>query len=77
MWDREFEKVLLENGWEKVPNWECTFVNRKTGLFLSVYGDEIKLAGKKQNISPTWNILMKDIDLGDSTRMSNKARVLL
>ena len=30
-----------------------------------MYVDDLKLAGKKQNISPTWNILMKDIDLGD------------
>ena len=34
---------------------------------LSVYLDEIKLAGKKQNISPTWKILMKDVDLGETT----------
>ena len=29
--------------------------------------DEIKLAGEKQNISPTWKILMKDVDLGEPT----------
>ena len=34
-------------------------------LFLSVYVDDVKLAGKKQNISPTWKILMKDVDLGE------------
>ena len=28
---------LLWVGWEKVPNWECLFVHRKEGLFLSVY----------------------------------------
>ena len=26
--------------------------------------DEVKLTGKKQNIDPTWKILMKDVDLG-------------
>ena len=36
-------------------------------LFLSVYVDDIKLAGKKQNIDPMWKILMKDIDLGEPT----------
>ena len=35
--------------WEKIPNWECLFVHREKGLFLSVYVDDIKLAGKKQN----------------------------
>ena len=26
LWERQFEKVLLKHGWEKVPNWECLFV---------------------------------------------------
>ena len=32
-----------------------------------MYVDDIKLAGKKQNINPTWKILMKDVDLGEPT----------
>ena len=23
LWERQFEKVLFEHGWEKAPNWEC------------------------------------------------------
>ena len=38
LWERQFEKVLLKHGWEKIPNWECLFVHREKGLFLSVYG---------------------------------------
>ena len=30
---------------KKFLNWECLFVNRARGLFLSVYVDDIKLAG--------------------------------
>ena len=30
---RRLENVLLEDGWENVPNWECLFVNREKGLF--------------------------------------------
>ena len=63
----DFEKVLLKYGWEKVPNCECLFFNREQRLFLSVYVDEIEMAGKKQNISPTLNVLMKDVDLGEPT----------
>ena len=57
----------MKYGWEKVPNWECLFVNRENGLFLSVFVDDIKLAGKKQNISPTWKTLVKEVDLGEPT----------
>ena len=69
LWERQFEKVLLEHGWEKVFNWECLFVNRAKGLFLSVYVDDIKLAGKTENIEPTWKILMEDVDLGEPTSL--------
>ena len=30
-----------------------------------MYVDDIKLAGKNQNINPTWNTLMNDVDLGE------------
>ena len=66
-------KFLLERGWEEVPSWECSCVNlclsvhREKGLFLSVYVDDIKLAGKKQNIDPMWKVLMTEVDLGEPT----------
>ena len=65
LWERQFEKILLKHGWEKVPNWECLFVHREEGLFLSVYVDDIKLAGKKQNLDPMWKVLNKEVDLGE------------
>ena len=65
LWERHFEKSLLQHGWEKVPNWECLFVHRGKGLFLSVYVDDIKLAGKKQNIEPMWKVFNKEVDLGE------------
>ena len=43
------------------------FVNRSRGLFLSVHVDNIKLAGKTENIQQPWKILMKDVDLGEPT----------
>ena len=64
---RQFEIILLKHGWEKVSNWECFFVHRQKGLFLSVYVDDIKLAGKKQNIVPMWKVLNKEVDLGEPT----------
>ena len=62
-----FEKILLKYGWEKVSNWECLFVHRENGLFLSVYVDDIKLAGKRQNLDPMWKVLNKEVDLGEPT----------
>ena len=39
------EKILLKHVWKKVSTWECLFVHRQKGLFLSVHVDDIKLAG--------------------------------
>ena len=67
----------MKYAWEKVTNWECLFVHREKGLLLSVYVDDIKLAGKKQNIDPLWKVLNKEdpmwkvlnkeVDLGEPT----------
>ena len=67
LWERQFEKILLKHGWEKIPNWECLFVHLEKGLFLSVYVDDIKLAGKKQNLDPMWKLLNKEVGLGEPT----------
>ena len=57
----------MKYGWEKVYSRECLFVHREKGLFLSVYVDDIKLDGKKQNSSPMWKVLNKEVDLREPT----------
>ena len=42
-------------------------MHRQKGLFLSVYVDDIKLAGKKQSLDPMWKVLNKEVDLGGPT----------
>ena len=34
LWKRQFEKILLQYGWEKVSNWECLFVHRQKRVIL-------------------------------------------
>ena len=69
LWEKNSWKRLSLIGDETVinPNWDCLFVHRQKGLFLSVYVDDITLAGKKQNIDPMWKILIKEVDLGEPT----------
>ena len=62
LWKGQFEKVRLRM--EKGPNWECLCVHREKGFFLSVYVDDIRMAGGKQNMSLMWKKLMKLVDLG-------------
>ena len=51
LWEKQFEKILLKHGWEKIPNWECLFVHRGKGFFLSVYVDDIKIGWKETKSS--------------------------
>ena len=87
LWERQLEKVLLKHGWEKIPNWECLFVHREKGLFLSVYVDDIKIGWKEtkscSDVETTqqrsWfgrtNIFPGSCILGlHSTTMQNKQR---
>ena len=67
LWERQFEKIQLKHGWEKIPNWECLFVHREKGLFYLCMWMTSKLAGQKQNINPMWKVLNKEVDLGEPT----------
>ena len=51
-----------ESGRRRIA-WECTFVRWQKGLFLSVYVDDTKMAGKKRDLEPLWKRLMKQVDL--------------
>ena len=57
----------MEFGRERTPNWECLLVRQKQGLFLLVFVDDIKMAGKKQNLAPMWEKLMKNVDFDEPT----------
>ena len=60
LWERQFEKGLLELGWENLPKWECMFAHRTQGLFVSEYVDDIRMAGKDQNLAPMWKKLIDE-----------------
>ena len=68
LWERQFEKIFLKHGWEKIPNWECLFVHREKGSFLSVYVDD-KNWLEKENINPMWKLLNEEVDLGEPTSL--------
>ena len=69
-WERQFEEVVLELGWRKVPN----LFTAEQGLFLSENVDDIKMAGMKQNMAPFVEIfcvifflVLRKMDLDEPT----------
>ena len=69
IWERQFEKGLLENGWRKAPTWECLSVQRRQGLILSFYADDIKVARQEQKCEPMSNKMMDLIDMEKPTEL--------
>ena len=41
-----------DTDWENVPTWECLFVHRKQGLFLSVCADDRENGWKEAKPQP-------------------------
>ena len=57
-------KKYFRNTSGQIPTWESTYVHRPSQLFLSVFVDDKKMAGKTEHVGP---FLRKDIDLKDPT----------
>ena len=62
-WEKHCQKAIYKAGFERIVGHECLYVHYKKQLFLSVYVDDFKLAGKAHNITPMWEVLRKDLDL--------------
>ncbi len=56
-WERCSHARLLKAGFERVPGWECLFVHGKHQVMLSVYVDDFKMAGKKEDIPKAWKAI--------------------
>ena len=67
LWERQFEKILLKYGWEKIPIGNAYSYTVKKGYSFLCMCMTQKMAGKKQNIDPMWKVLNKEVDLGEPT----------
>ena len=66
-WERQFEKVIFRARLGNSSKFGMLICRSRKMLFLSVQGDDVKLAGKKRNIDPMWEVLKKVVDLDEPT----------
>ena len=59
LWERQFEDSSIGTWMGQSTELGMSFVHRKPGSFLSVYVDDIKKVGKKQNMAPMWKKWLK------------------
>ena len=57
-WENFCKCGVFKCGFEKVVGWECLYKHKKKGLLLSIYVDDLKLGGIKENIKPMWDELI-------------------
>ena len=62
----QFEKSYCSTVGKRFPIGNAYSYTVKKGYFYLCV-DDIKLAGKKQNIDPMWKLLNKEVDLGEPT----------
>ena len=66
-WERQFEKVLFENGWEKFQNWECFFVNRQRIFVVCVRGTISRWLERRETLIARWRYGGNTLFLGEPT----------
>ena len=58
-WELWSSKVYKDAGFEPVPGWECLWYHKQLKLLLSSYVDDMKMAGKVENLAIMWDRLAK------------------
>jgi hypothetical protein len=62
-WERHCQGGLFSMGFEKVKGWECLYVHRQERLYLSVYVEDFKMAGRKVSLKPMWEKIKIVLDI--------------
>ena len=70
-WEKHCKEALFKCGFEPVRGWECLYKHPKEKLFLSVYVDDFKMAGKAEALEPMWKRIGKLLDLEPPTPLTS------
>ncbi len=63
LWGKSCEEKLMKLNFIKMKGWECMYIHKEPCLFLSVYVDDFKIAGKSPNVQNMWPKIKKYLDL--------------
>ena len=68
IWEKHCHKHVYAAGFTKVHGWECLFVHKEMQVFLSIYVDDFRMAGKASNLPIVWKKLQAGLDLDPPTK---------
>ena len=70
-WEKHCDRAIKACGFKPIQGWECLYYHPTDKMYLSVYVDDFKLAGKKENIPKTWAALKQFLNLDPPTPFHN------
>jgi hypothetical protein len=68
-WEMFCHAIIKDAGFRSIPGWECMWYHKQEQLFLSVYVDDFKMAGKAKSIPKMWTKLNEKLKLDPATKM--------
>ena len=64
-WERHCENHFRRVGFVPIPEWQSSFWHPSLQCLLIVYVDDFKLAGPVGNLPRIWELISKDLRIGD------------
>ena len=66
-WEKHCDRAIKDCGFVPVQGWECLYKHPARRTLLSVYVDDLKMAGPADNITACWKDLCSLLDLDPPT----------
>lgn len=63
IWEHYCHKQCLSVGFEPVDNWPSCYFHKALKIMLTIYVDDLKVSGPRQNLREGWNLLSSVLDL--------------
>ena len=66
-WEKHCEKHLLSIGFTQIAEWRSCYFHKKLQLFLTVYVDDFKMSGPRDNVKAGWKLIRQGVKTEEPT----------
>ena len=67
LWERYCHKVLMELGFKPIQNWGTCYVHPRKDLYLTVYVDDMQMAGPEHEVKAMWDKIRAVLECDEPT----------
>jgi len=66
-WEKHCERHLLSVGFTQIEEWRSCYYHKKLKLFLTVYVDDFKMSGPRENVKAGWKLIRQGVKTEEPT----------